>query len=284
MEIGLSTCGKNIDENLFKKYSDNHITNMEISVSSDEYQHLDYKSIKDFADRYGITLWSYHLPFSPFSQIDISSNRLKNATIRYYEDLMKKAREIGIKNFVVHPSAEPILPRFRKNRMEHSKESLFKLAEIGEKLDSTILVEDLPRTCLGRNSDEILELISVHEKLKVCFDTNHLLDVCIEDFINKVGNKIASTHISDYDNLNERHWLPGEGIINWNSLYNSLIAVGYKGPWLYEVGFSSPSSIKRTKQLNCSNFYTNAVEIFEDKKITVYGKPASGLLSWKIFK
>ena len=97
-------------------------------------------------------------------------------TIKYYEELIKKASRIGIKRFIVHPSGEPISDEERSARMKYAKESLAVLAEIAQRNTAVIAVEDLPRSCLGKNSDEITELISVHENLKVCFDTNHLLN------------------------------------------------------------------------------------------------------------
>ena len=58
-----------------------------------------------------------------------------------------------------------------------------------------------------------MELISADDRLRVCFDTNHLLKESIIDFIYNVGDKIITTHVSDYARENERHWLPGEGVI-----------------------------------------------------------------------
>ena len=280
-DIGLSTCGKVINEELFRDYRDNHITHMEISVAADEYKNIDFKNLKKWSDEFNITLWSYHLPFSPFSSIDISKKSLQKRTLNFYYELIGKASEIGIRNFVVHPSGEPILDCFRERRKENSKESLFRLAEKAKQFESVVLVEDLPRTCLGRNSAEILELISVHDALRVCFDTNHLLSESINDFLDSVGNKIVSTHISDYDILNERHWLPGEGVIKWNEVYNKLKDSGYKGPWLYEIGFNAPNSIKRLRNLKCSDFYNNANEIFNNKEITVISEPVKNLTAWK---
>ena len=49
------------------------------------------------------------------------------------------------------------------------------------------------------------------------------------------GIKIASLHISDFDGIDERHRLPGEGINKWNELFAILEKVGYSGPMMYEV-------------------------------------------------
>lgn len=272
MNIGLSTCGKVINDNLFSSYAKNNISHMEISLSSDEYKVLDFIYLKDLSEKYNINLWSLHLPFSPFNEIDLSDSKLKNYTLDYYDKIIKAATGIGIKRFIVHPSGEPILPSERKYRMDTAKDSLFQLANKASELDAVILIEDLPRSCLGRNSEEILELIGVHKDLRVCFDTNHLLNENINEFIYKVGPYIASTHISDYDFINERHWLPGEGQIDWQNLYSHLCAVGYEGPWLYEIGFECPSTMIRSRKLTCSDFYLNANEIFSNKDITVIGK------------
>lgn len=281
MDVGLSTCGKIINEELFKQFADNNITHMEISVAAEEYKNLDYKAIKAYAEKYDVTLWSFHLPFSPFETTDISRKHLKYKTIKYFNELIDKASDIGITNFIIHPSSEPILPRFREMRFDNAADSLYILAEKAEKCGAGLLVEDLPRSCLGNNSDEILKLISVHKNLSVCFDTNHLLDESIMDFIDKVGDKIKSTHISDYDMLNERHWLPGEGVVEWHSVYKKLSSIGYDGPWLYEVGFNAPSTVKRLRPLNCGDFYKNSIEIFSNSKITVLSEPVTGLSAWK---
>lgn len=97
-----------------------------------------------------------------------------------------------------------------------------------------LVIECLPRTCLGNSSEEILWLLEGNENLGVCCDVNHLLKETPEEFIQKVGQRITTLHISDYDGLDERHWAPGEGIIDWNLVIASLLAADYSGPFLFE--------------------------------------------------
>ena len=268
-KIGLSTCGKPLCEALFKQYHDAGITAMEITVGSQEYAGLDYASLKNWADQYGIQLWSIHLPFSSSRGIDISKEDTWEATVALHKSVIEKASEIGIKRFILHPSGEPISDEDRPQRMRRSKESLVLLAEIAKKNGGIIAVEDLPRTCLGRNSDEILELISVHKDLMVCFDTNHLLKEDPVEFIRKVSKRIITVHISDYDFIDERHWLPGEGQLDWQGILNAFREVGYDGPWLYELGFACPATLHRSRDLTCEDFAANARELFENKDITI---------------
>ncbi len=264
MKVGLSTCGKVVDEKLFADYKKAGITHMEVSMGGKQ-QTFDYKLIKECALKYGVNLWSFHLPFYPFEEIDLSKKELVKDAICYYEELIKKGADIGIENFVIHPSGEPIGDEERAERMKCAKESLAVLSDVAKKYGSVIAVEDLPRSCLGKNSNEIKELISLNDDLRVCFDTNHLLNEPICDFIYALGDKIVTTHISDYDFVDEKHWLPGEGKINWQELYKALLDVGYKGPWLYELGFKAPVHMPRERDLTCEDFYNNAKEIFEGR-------------------
>ena len=257
-KIGLSTCGKQFNESLFNSYSLAGISSMEISIPKEECDSFDFKNALLLSERYGVELWSFHLPFMPFSVIDISSAQLKDSTRQYLSEIVKKGADIGIQKFIVHPSGEPISDEERLSRLENSKESLYFLADEAKKCGAVICVEDLPRTCLGRNSDEINELTDVHPSLRVCLDTNHLLSETLPHFIVSVGSKIVTTHISDYDFVDEKHWMPGEGKIKWDEVVNALNEINYSGVWLYELGFKAPKTIKRSRELTCDDFVNNA--------------------------
>lgn len=260
--IGLSSCGKGFSEELFEQYRSAGILKMEVSLRKDDCDAFDFERAKKLSEKYGIELWSFHLPFIPFSIIDISSPELQTFTVEYLKDIIKKGADIGIKRFIIHPSGEPIKSEDRPLRMKTAKESLSILADYANELGAIIAVEDLPRTCLGNNSAEILELVSANENLKVCFDTNHLLNEEIPHFIKAVGDKIITTHVSDYDFVDEKHWLPFEGDINWKEVAGTLKEVGYDGAWLYEVDFKAPESMPRERDLTCEDFVLNAEKIF----------------------
>lgn len=273
-KIGLSTCGnKPLDEATFKNFSENGITAVEISIPPLEYDNIDYKKIKQLSEEYDVRLWSYHLPFympDPYEQIDPSdlSERVRKRTVEWLGELIYKASEIGIDKFVVHASKEPITYDVRRERMGYAKESLSLLADTAQKCGGVIAVEDLPRSCLGNTSDEILEIINSDSRLRVCLDTNHLLHESNQDFIRKIGNKIITTHISDYDFADERHWLPGEGKVNWKEVLAALNEINYKGVWMYEIDYKPTKTIIRKRDLTPVDFYTNAKEIFEGKEFT----------------
>lgn len=277
MKKGLSTCGKTVNEEFFINCRSAGIDCIELSMSDENCISFDYSGTKELADRYGIELWSYHLPFAPFSLYDISSadEQKRIFTVKHLTELLNKAASVcSIKHFIVHPSAEPIDESDRECRLENACRSLCELADAAAVYNAVICAEDLPRTCLGRSSDEILLMLEADSRLKVCFDTNHLLNEDNSSFIERCAEKIVTTHISDYDYIDEKHWLPGEGRTDWHKLYTELKNTGYTGPWLYELGFKPSKTIER-RELTAFDFSRNADEIFEGKEITVIGKPKS---------
>ena len=277
--IGAST-PREITEEMFKEYSEASVYQMEVSVNKELSEALDFDKLKEWSEKYGVCLYSFHLPFMPFKDIDISRDDLAEASIEYLKQYIDKGTSVGIDKYVIHPSGEPIAEEDRPKRMERAKKSLNELCEYASAKNAVICVENLPRTCLGRDSADILDLISVNDKLMVCFDTNHLLaeDPC--EFIKRVGAKIVTMHVSDYDFKDERHWLPGEGMLDWQGILAAIKEIGYSGAWLYEINLEAPWTIVRPRDLTYKDFYKNAKELFENKELTNISTPVDGLKKW----
>lgn len=275
LRFGMSSCdSQDLTEKDFKNFADAGVKELELSFSEDRYDTLRWQEIKQRADQYGIHLWSFHLPFSPFSKINMASpeGEMRCYTLSYFEGLMQKAADIGIKNIVVHPSGEPYQENERAERIKWAQESLEQLARTARRLGVTLAVENLPRTCLGRNSQEMKQLLSADDTLRVCFDTNHLLAQPAKEFILDIGDRIITTHFSDYDFRNERHWLPGEGKIDWIELVEALEEVSYSGPILYETSFTPPSTLK-SRVLTIWDFKENHYRLKNKLPIEPIGTP-----------
>ena len=280
-KIGLSSMGGINSPELIRAYGDAGVTHLELSVGdAKEAKSIDFDSVAKWARENGVVLHSLHLPFYPNTDVEISRPEMMEATVATFNAYIEKACKFGFKYFIVHPSGEPIADADRAVRMETAKTGLRKMAELAEKCGGTVCVENLPRTCLGRSSAEMLELLGAHPALRACFDTNHLLGEDPIRFIEALGNKTVTLHVSDYDFKNERHWLPGEGAMDWQAVLAALKRVGYCGPWLYEVSLITPASITRPRSLTVADFKRNADELFSGQPLTVIGTPVSGLKRW----
>lgn len=280
-KIGLSN--GILDEKTFSAISNAGIDAVEVSMPAECYPNINYIALKDLSKKYNVELWSYHLPFTPFEEIDPSSldKGVREYTTKYFSELITKASDIGIDKFIIHPSGEPIDDNERNERFKYSQQSLDILAETASKYGACIAVEDLPRSCIGNSSDEIMRLISANDKLRVCFDTNHLLTGSNADFMNKLGDKIITVHISDYDFINERHWLPGEGLLDWKAIIEKFEEIGYKGVWMYELEMKCPKTIIRDRDLTFTDISNNAKTIFNHEQPQPFGKRKENLGMWE---
>jgi len=188
----------------------------------------------EYCIRTGMTPWSFHLPFS--AEVDISRTDYKGKdSVELDKSCIRLAARAGMKVAVIHPSSEPIADADRHERLKTSRSALRELGAFSEQMGIHLAVEDLPRTCLGRNSTDMQYLLEDHDDLYVCFDTNHLLMEDNVHFIRAMGRKIVTLHISDYDFVDERHLMPLKGKNDWKAILTALEETGYRGPFLYEV-------------------------------------------------
>lgn len=282
-KIGRSVGTDVLDTAFFKALKENGLDSVELSLPQTQYDTYDYAAIRRCAAEAGVEIFSFHLPFYPGRWLDPSTpdEAAREDCISLLKRMLDYAATAGAKVAVIHPSGEPHTEEERPDRIARSKRSLAELCEYAADLGLRLAVENLPRTCLGRDSGEMLELVSADERLVICFDTNHLLSEDPVDFIRKCGHKIVTLHVSDYDLLDERHWLPGEGTANWPAMVAALREVGYSGPWNYEVGSEPDKYLVPPYTRTNAMYRQNAEEVLGGKPITVRAKPVEGLLDWR---
>lgn len=136
---------------------------------------------------------------------------------------------------VLHPSSEPIADSVRARRIVNAQRSIMYLKPYADRIGAQLCIENLPRTCLGNTPEELLEIICGIPGVKVCFDTNHYSKGSIEHFMKILGRHIGTIHASDFDLVNESHWLPTQGKIDWQRFVKELRSNGYKGVFMYEA-------------------------------------------------
>lgn len=287
-KLGMSSCCMESDvADIFKAYAQNGVEFMELSYGLlNRFLELDWTAVKKAMEETKVNVWSFHLPFSPFDKLNPASfdKDQLDYTLNVYKQGIDHVSDLGIKTAVVHPSCEPINPENREAHLDISSETLAELAAYAEPKGVTIAVEDIPRDCLGNCSDEIKKLISKHPSLRVCFDTNHLLDQRNVDFVHELGDKIITLHVSDYDFLNERHWLPYEGKTDWVELVTALEEVNYNGVWMYEIHFKAPKNIDRDRDLTFDDFKENYLACTTKRPAKPIGTPNhDGCMAWTYY-
>ena len=268
----------------FDAYARAGVACVEISLPGRDYPSFPYAEFARRAHDAGVDVRSFHLPFYTDETVDPASLdpaiRRRSAEIQLR--CLDEAAAMGARFAVVHACLEPVEDADRAARLEVSRESMAALAEAGAERGIVICVENLPRSCLGNTAPELLSIVAADPRLRVCFDVNHLLLESHAEFLRAAGPLIATLHISDYDFVNERHWLPGEGKIDWIALADGLDAIGYADAFTYELGLrGDPKTVVRPRDLTPEDFVRNAREIEERRPLTVIGAGGRpGLPMW----
>lgn len=196
----------------------------------------------------GLKVWSVHLPFSRTLDISVLDDKARTANVALMARMIELAGEFNPQFLVLHPSSEPIDAGDRPQRMANSHASIGQLAPAAQRIGATLCVENLPRTCLGQTGEEMLQLIDGYKDVRLCFDTNHLFYQSHADYLKAVGKgRIATVHLSDYDFENECHWIPGQGRIDWGSLWRGICKAGYRGIMLFEC-YGEPQELTAARQ------------------------------------
>ncbi len=113
-----------------------------------------------------------------------------------------------------------------------------------------LAVECLPRACLCNTSSEMLALLEGIPSIYVTIDTNHIFQEAHAHFIHAMGSRIINTHVADNDGVDERHWLPGKGIIDFPAIVQALEDVGYTGSFNFECAGTPEEKMAVWKKLS----------------------------------
>ena len=198
------------------------------------------RHIRSVLEGAGLRLWSVHAPFGDAFDFSSPDPAVRETGLAEALRSLRRLRLLGGRCLVVHASGEPSEDGDRPHRIHRAQESLHRLVdELPAEEDIVVAVEILPRTCLGHDSEELLRVIEPFgpRRVGVCLDVNHANlreDVCAAT--RRLGDRIVTTHISDNDGVDERHWMPGEGVIPWREWLAALAETGYDGPLVYELG------------------------------------------------
>jgi sugar phosphate isomerase/epimerase len=184
---------------------------------------------------------SYHVPFAAYDDISAVEEDIRQMAVSRLRVSLADAVYFNCELLVVHPSTEPISLN-PERRQAHIRQLRKSMAELEQDLianNLTMALENLPRSCMGNTLDEIRAMLEDTDPaiFSVCLDVNHVMERYRElpDMIMSLKDRLKTLHISDYDGVDERHWAPGTGVINWQEVLQALDAIDYRGPFNYEL-------------------------------------------------
>lgn len=181
-----------------------------------------------------ISIWSTHVPYGEDVDISNPDEDHRRKAIARVKEFIDLALEMRAKHVVLHAS-ERIAEDTREQRVSKCRESLQELSKYMQGKGVALAIETLPPDFMGNSSKEILRIVEGIDHVGICFDTNHLVPEKPEEFVRAAGKKITTVHIADFDGVEQKHWMPGRGAIEWTKVLDELVKAGYSGPFMYEV-------------------------------------------------
>lgn len=144
---------------------------------------------------------------------------------------------LGCKNFVIHP----IMPfttvdtLHEQETWELNLEFMGRLCEVARQNDVIICFENMPMIKFSLATPEaILRVVKQinSPNFKVCLDTGHCLTRGIQpaDGVRQIGKEYLQVlHVHDNNGHNDFHWLPYNGIGDWEEFTKALLDIGFEG-------------------------------------------------------
>lgn len=200
------------------------------------------------AERQGITFWTVH---APFSGVDLSNpdEIARREALQAVVRALDVAQMIDCELVVIHAGMSAGDADEVQLRRRQSIRSINELCKMSSQRGLGIAVEYLPTNVprIGNSSADIIDLFRVVDGAPgVCMDVNHAnLGEPMAEAIRALGERIVTVHISDNDGINERHFMPGQGTIDWGEVMALLDEIGYAGPLMYEASNSGDNIRER---------------------------------------
>ncbi|NLD87784.1 MAG: TIM barrel protein, partial [Clostridiales bacterium] len=190
------------------KLAELSIAHLPIDFDCDEltytllYQHSLFR-------KHGIKVVSVHIPFGREWDICDCRDDVRILAKKRVIDFVGCCAFMKPDRFIIHTSSEPIPDCERKTRINLFRANSAIVAKAC--FPSKLAVENLPRTCMGNASDELIEMTDGIDNICICCDLNHSLKEKTYELIENLGSRIETLHVSDYDGIDEKHWMPLEG-------------------------------------------------------------------------
>ncbi len=214
--------------------------------------------------RTGKTSPTFHAPYGGDWDLSALDEDARRKAVSKLRGLFPLASELETEIVVEHPSGEPVRPEERNARISQLRISLAELQEPLREAGFKFALELLPRTCLGNTAAELLAILdNFDETFGVCLDVNHLMDRIRElpDETRLLGDRLLSLHISDYDGVDECHFMPGTCAIDWPPFIKALDDIGYDGVFNYEMRLKgSPAERAQATEDNFRTLFSPLLE------------------------
>ncbi len=222
------------DEKIFKMFKEVGFDGVDycFSIGHGFIKIENINKVKELLDKYGLVCNQAHAPFVLTYDEDLSLNGKNFADV---VKSMEYAKILGAKAIVIHALKVPNGEDFLKINLNYYKT----LLPYAQKFDIKIAVENLVNSkfWLPEKLTNFIELLN-SPYFCACVDVGHseITGVPSEKYISGMKKGLMEyVHLHDTDGQLDRHWIPFQGIHNWQKTIESLVNYGFNGDMNLEI-------------------------------------------------
>ncbi|MFQ5846650.1 MAG: sugar phosphate isomerase/epimerase family protein [Candidatus Methylomirabilales bacterium] len=247
-EVGIAswTCETDGTVDALQRIARHGFRNVELWCN---YAHLDPRlgdevaRVQEALTREGLRAVSLHAPYE-FRGRELSNDTAWVAWERLMVPVLEAAERLQVRFVVVHP----VLLWFSSGPSQDEpgvtgcrQESLRRVARLAGRKGIRIALENLLRKTAPAFAD-LRELVRLTRRLGednvgICLDTGHCLASGLDPLreIDQCASELCSFHLHENDGVEDLHWVPGRGRIDWSRFFDKLGSLDYGGACILEI-------------------------------------------------
>ena len=195
----------------------------------------------------------------PFWGLDLANPDplLRGAVKKRLMQGLAIVKQLGATHMVIHSPVNPWMHRSILNNQGEKtrvidivKDTLSKVLSKAEEIGCTLVMENINDLDPRLQLDIIRALESEYLRMSIdighafCMHTQHGAPPP-DQFVAEAGNYLAHVHLQDTDGYIDRHWLPGEGKINFKAIFDELAKLEHEPRLIIEVKNKAAEWLKR---------------------------------------
>jgi sugar phosphate isomerase/epimerase len=176
---------------------------------------IDKKDFIKIIKSYDLNLDNVHFPFDNINSLWLEGND-RHTKVDEIKRWMNECRECGAETVVLHSTNGDNIAL--SNSIGYRS-----FEEISKEAENIKLRVALENTQMMHYLDFILHEIK-SDFVGLCYDSSHdfINGQSCGDILDKWKDILFCVHLSDCDGINDKHWIPGKGIVDWGKIINII--------------------------------------------------------------
>lgn len=192
-------------------------------------------------NRHGVSARTVH---PQIANVDLSAldDEIRTRSVSIVGGCLESSAELGGFAAIIHPTgADTSREEDVEARIAAFRRSLDTLVEQAEQIGIRLACENLQLKGEPRPLCRMAELRAVVDEYSptvgICLDTGHANNNALEpaEEARIAGHRLIALHFQDTDGIEDRHWVPGTGSIQWHRLHAALREIQFRGAWTLEL-------------------------------------------------